>query len=186
MPEDKELKDAIHNEHQIKLPKKDKSKTAWIVVSIILLLALIGIGAYGYMQITKLNKSNKDKDATISDLQNKKKTLESAAAAAATAVTQAVTTSATDQEKIIVALRAQCAESYQPESPKVGPDLGSYNIKTINNGYAQASYLCSNAPEGPEAILVKQKDNWVVVAQGIGDIVSTAVRNLYSIPASFK
>jgi hypothetical protein len=91
MPEDKELKDAMHHDHQIKLPKKDKSKTVWIVIAVILLLALIGLGAYGYMQINKLNKSIKDKDATISDLQNKKKTLEDTAAAAATAVTQAVT-----------------------------------------------------------------------------------------------
>jgi len=90
MPEDKDLKDAMHHDHQIKLPKKDKSKTVWIVISVILLLALIGLGAYGYMQINKLNKANKDKDATISDLQNKKKTLEDAAAAAATAVTKVV------------------------------------------------------------------------------------------------
>jgi len=90
MPEDKDLKDAMHHDHQIKLPKKDKSKTVWIVISIILLLALIGLGVYGYMQINKLNKANKDKDATISDLQNKKKTLEDAAAAAATAVTKVV------------------------------------------------------------------------------------------------
>lgn len=89
MPEDKELEEAMHSDH-IKLPKKDKSKTAWIVISVILLLALIGLGVYGYMQITKLNKSAMDKDATIADLQNKKKTLEDAAAAAATAVTQAV------------------------------------------------------------------------------------------------
>jgi len=90
MPEDKDLKDAMHHDHQIKLPKKDKSKTVWIVISIILLLALIGLGVYGYMQINKLNKSEKEKDATISDLQNKKKTLEDAAAAAATAVTKVV------------------------------------------------------------------------------------------------
>ena len=90
MPEDKELKDAMHSDHQIKLPKKDKSKTAWIVIAVILLLALVGLGAYGYMQITNLNKAIKDKDATITDLQNKKKILEAAATAAATAVTQAV------------------------------------------------------------------------------------------------
>lgn len=89
MPEDKDLKEAMHSDH-IKLPKKDKSKTVWIVISVILLLALIGLGVYGYMQITKLNQSSKDKDATISDLQNKKKTLEDTAAAAANAVTQAV------------------------------------------------------------------------------------------------
>ena len=81
MPEDKDLKDAMHHDHQIKLPKKDKSKKVWIVLTIILALALVGMGAYGYMQITKLNKDIKDKDAAISDLQNKKKTLEDAAAA---------------------------------------------------------------------------------------------------------
>jgi hypothetical protein len=88
MPEDKELKEAMHSDH-IKLPKRDKSKVAWIVISVILFLALAGLGAYGYMQINKLNKSISDKDATINDLQNKKKTLEDAAAAAAKAVVTA-------------------------------------------------------------------------------------------------
>ena len=83
MPEDKDLKDAMHSDH-IKLPKRDKSKAVWIVLTIVLLLALIGLGAYGYMRITKLNKSVSDQQATINDLQNKKKTLEDAAAAAAT------------------------------------------------------------------------------------------------------
>lgn len=90
MPEDKELKDAMHSEH-IHLPKKDKSKTVWIVISIILLLALIGLGVYGYMQMTKLNQSIKDKDATIAELQNNKKKLEDTAAAAATAAVKAAT-----------------------------------------------------------------------------------------------
>ena len=90
MPEDKDLKDAMHSDH-IKLPKRDKSKAVWIVLTIVLLLALIGLGAYGYMRITKLNKSVSDQQATINDLQNKKKTLEDAAAAAATAVTKVVT-----------------------------------------------------------------------------------------------
>lgn len=90
MPEDKELKDAMHSDH-IKLPKRDKSKTVWIVLTIVLLLALIGLGVYGYMRITKLNKLVSDQQATINDLQNKKKTLEDAAAAAATAATKVVT-----------------------------------------------------------------------------------------------
>ena len=75
MPEDKELKDAMHSDH-IKLPKRDKSKVVWIVLTIVLLLAVIGLGVYGYMRITKLNKSVSDQQATINDLQSKKKTLE--------------------------------------------------------------------------------------------------------------
>lgn len=90
MPEDKDLKEAMNSDH-INLPKKSKSATAWIIISVILLLGLIGLGVYGYMQITKLNKQVKDNDATIADLQNKKKTLEDTIAAAAKAVTQTVT-----------------------------------------------------------------------------------------------
>lgn len=101
MPEDKkpkkdeEVKDAMasmsSSEHSMSLPKKDKSKKVWIVLFVITLLALMGLGVYGYTKIQTDNKKIKDQQAQIDDLQNKKKTLEDAAAAAATAVTKAVT-----------------------------------------------------------------------------------------------
>lgn len=100
MPEDKkpkkdeEVKDAMasmsSSEHSMSLPKKDKSKKVWIVLFVITLLALIGLGVYGYTKVQSDNKKINDQQAQIDDLQNKKKTLEDAAAAAATAVTKAV------------------------------------------------------------------------------------------------
>lgn len=89
MPEDNDLRDAMNSE-QINLRNKNKSTMLWVIISIILLVALIGLGVYGYMQINKLNKQAKDQNATIAELQNKKKTLEDAVSAAAKAVTQTV------------------------------------------------------------------------------------------------
>lgn len=89
---DKEVKEALHHsEHSIDLPKKDKSKKVWIVLFAITLIALIGLGVFGYIKLKNDNKKIKDQQAQIDDLSNKKKTLEDAAAAAATAVTQVVT-----------------------------------------------------------------------------------------------
>jgi cell division protein FtsB len=95
MPEDKkpkkdeEVKDAMasmsSSEHSMSLPKKDKSKKVWIVLFVITLLALIGLGVYGYTKVQSDNKKIKDQQAQIDDLQNKKKTLEETAAAAKTA-----------------------------------------------------------------------------------------------------
>jgi len=97
MPEDKkvksdDVKDAMaQSEHSMSLPKRDKSKKVWVILFVITLLALIGLGAYGYIKVQNDNKKIKDQQAQIDDLINKKKTLEDAAAKAATAVAQVVT-----------------------------------------------------------------------------------------------
>jgi hypothetical protein len=82
MPEDKkvkkdsDVKEAMaHSEHSMTLPKRDKSKKVWVTLFVITLLALIGLGVYGYIRVQNDNK----------------KTLEDAVAAAATAVTKVVT-----------------------------------------------------------------------------------------------
>ncbi len=64
--------------------KKSNSKV-WIVVSAVLLVILVAVSIYGYMSIQKLNKQLKDQQAQITELQDKKKTLEDAASAAASA-----------------------------------------------------------------------------------------------------
>ncbi len=88
---DKEIKEAMTTtEHSMSLPKRDKSKKVWIILFVITFIALIGMGIYGYIRIKNDNNKIKDQQAQISELQNKKKTLEEAAAAAATAVTKAV------------------------------------------------------------------------------------------------
>ena len=98
MPEDKkvkkddEVKEAMaHSEHSMSLPKRDKSKKVWIILFVITLLALIGLGVYGYIRLKNDNNKIKSQQAQIDDLTNKKKTLEDAAAKAATAVAQVVT-----------------------------------------------------------------------------------------------
>jgi cell division protein FtsB len=97
MPEDKkvksdDVKDAMaQSEHSMSLPKRDKSKKVWVILFVITLLALIGLGVYGYIKVQNDNKKIKDQQAQIDDLTNKKKTLEDAAAKAATAVAQVVT-----------------------------------------------------------------------------------------------
>ncbi len=97
MPEDKkvksdDVKDAMaQSEHSMSLPKRDKSKKVWVILFVITLLALIGLGVYGYIKVQNDNKKIKDQQAQIDDLTNKKKTLEDAAAKASTAVAQVVT-----------------------------------------------------------------------------------------------
>lgn len=65
--------------------RKSKSNKVWMILFVISLLALVGIGIYGYTVISNDNKTIKDQQSQINDLQNKKKTLEDAAAAAAAA-----------------------------------------------------------------------------------------------------
>jgi hypothetical protein len=170
---------------------KPKSNKSWMIVAITFVLISIGLGSYGFITIRNLNNKINSLNSQVSDLQNKKKTLEDAAAAAASAAVKATvavntTTSKTDQDKIVSALRSQCSEKYvnSENGSTIGADLQVYNIKSINGNYAQASYVCKGANEGPEVILVKTNDNWNVVASGIGPFVEDAVRNLYSIPAN--
>ncbi len=95
MPKDEDVKAAMHHseaEHNIKLPKKDKSKKVWIIISIILALALVGAGVYGYLKMRDYNKQINDLKAQVTTLQDGKKTLEDAASAAAKIVVKAATT----------------------------------------------------------------------------------------------
>ena len=95
MPKDEDVKAAMHHseaEHSIKLPKKDKSKKVWIIISIVLALALVGAGVYGYLKMEDYNKQINDLKAQVTTLQDGKKALEDAASAAAKIVVKAATT----------------------------------------------------------------------------------------------
>lgn len=95
MTKDEDVKAAMHHseaEHSIKLPKKDKSKKVWIIISIILALAIVGAGIYGYLKMRDYNKQINDLKAQVMTLQDGKKALEDAASAAAKIVVKAATT----------------------------------------------------------------------------------------------
>ncbi|MEI6581657.1 MAG: hypothetical protein WCN86_02180 [bacterium] len=95
MPKDEDVKAAMHHseaEHSIKLPKKDKSKKVWIIISIILALAIVGAGIYGFLKMRDYNKQIDDLKAQVTTLQDGKKALEDAASAAAKIVVKAATT----------------------------------------------------------------------------------------------
>jgi len=95
MPKDEDVKAAMHHseaEHSIKLPKKDKSKKVWIIISIVLALALVGAGVYGYLKMEDYNKQINDLKAQVTTLQDGKKALEDAASAAAKIVVKASAT----------------------------------------------------------------------------------------------
>ena len=80
MPKDEDSKSAMRHsqaDHSIELPKKDKSKKVWIIISIVLVLALVGIGIYGYIKMKDYNKQINDLKAQVVTLQDGKKALES-------------------------------------------------------------------------------------------------------------
>jgi len=95
MPKDEDVKAAMHHseaEHNIQLPKKDKSKKVWIIISIILALAIVGAGIYSFLKMRDYNKQIDDLKAQVATLQDGKKALEDAASAAAKIVVKAATT----------------------------------------------------------------------------------------------
>lgn len=87
---DKEVKEAMHGDHSMDLPKRDKAKTVWMVIAIILLVALISLGVYGYIQMKNMNQKISDQQAQIQKLEDSKKLIEDAVKAAAGGATQAI------------------------------------------------------------------------------------------------
>ncbi len=79
-----------------------KSSKLWIILAVILSFALVAVSIYSYMNIKNLNKKVTDQQAQITELQNKKKTLEDAAAAAASAATTAATNALTSSNFVEV------------------------------------------------------------------------------------
>lgn len=94
---DKVVKEAMQSDHSMDLPKRDKGKKVWMIIAIIALVALIGLGVYGYMQMQKTNQKIKDQKAQIQKLEDNKKIIEDAARAAAGGATQAIIDSSSNR-----------------------------------------------------------------------------------------
>ncbi len=188
MKKNKEVKKAMPSDHSMDLPKKDTAKTVWMIVAIVAIVALIGLGIYGYKKTQDLNKKISDQQMQIDELNNTKKTLEDAAAAAAKAATDAAANAVknaanqqSNDELIKTALTNQC-QLYQTTT---SPYLKSYKIQQVENNFAQAAYICNPGEDGPTAILKKVNNQWFIVAQGIGEIVTNDERTNYGIPAKY-
>lgn len=171
------------------IPKqKDKGKMIWMVVAIVVIIALIGVVVYGYMQMTKLNNEITSQKAQISDLQNTKKTLEDAASAAATAATNAAANAVgsaingqTDSQQFTNIATTYCGALANGKAELAKPVRSA-----INGSYAEVSLICSGSQDGPTAVLKKVNNTWfaIVIKQGLpNEIVSDEVRKLYAIPA---
>ncbi len=202
MPEDKkvksdDVKDAMaQSEHSMSLPKRDKSKKVWVILFVITLLALIGLGVYGYIKVQNDNKKIKDQQAQISEMQSSSKILEDKIKALEVASGEASNTDATtkksvDEEKIAAALKAECASNANENSEVSNngvidfEDIKSYKIDIISGNFAEAAYVCGQGQGGgPSVILAKVSDNWNVIGFGLGPIINNDVRKLYGVPSN--
>jgi cell division protein FtsB len=167
MPEDKkvksdDVKDAMaQSEHSMSLPKRDKSKKVWVILFVITLLALIGLGAYGYIKVQNDNKKIKDQQAQIDDLTNKKKTLEDAAAATATAVTKNMSSSqATTDEALITQAKNKILSNLTNKTANV-------NITERNGDFVRVAYSTSDLPGGGSSMTFKKVNGtWQFIYAG--------------------
>jgi len=193
MPEDKkpkkdeEVKDAMasttSSEHSMSLPKKDKSKKVWIVLFVITLLALIGLGVYGYTKVQSDNKKIKDQQAQIEDLQNNKKTLEDAAAAAKAALNTA--TNKSDNDLINTAtinyleavVGAKNNQTFKIEDININ---SSKNFATVSIGVLQNGQRTT----GYAVVLKKVNGSWVPILQGQQTLPEDVTK--YGIPNDFN
>lgn len=156
---------------------KNNSKP-WMIVAIIAIVCLIGLSIYGYINMKNTNKKLADQQAQITDLQNKKKTLEDAAAAAASAATaaagnaikSAVTNTDTDKNQILASSKSFCtgAGNFSECSPKISKQLDKYAdvvlsnkahllvIKDANNSWSvflgSSDNLCSVGTDGDPVV----------------------------------
>lgn len=188
MKKDEEVKKAMPSDHSMDLPKKDKAKTAWMIIAIVALVVLIGLGIYGYMQMQKTNQKIKDQQAQIDELNDAKKTLEDTAAAAAKAATdaaaKAVTSAATSSDADQV---SQLAKNQSEAS--VGTVVG----KNVNLGVPRISddkkfavlgiSGIADGQSGPGAGMYFKKVNGSWVYLGTIQNMTPEFRERYGIPA---
>ena len=185
-------KETMHHEssNTINLPRRDQAKMVWMIIAIILMIALIGLGVYGYMQMQKTNQKIIEQQAQIDDLENKRKALEDAAAAAAKAATDAaakavsgaVTTSDADQV-------SQLAKNQSEAS--VGVVVGT-NVKhgapTFSNDKKFAKLTTNgivNGQSGPGAVMYFKKVNNSWVYLDTIQNMTPEFQERYGIPAGF-
>jgi len=171
MPEDKkvksdDVKDAMaQSEHSMSLPKLDKSKKVWVILFVITLLALIGLGVYGYIKVQNDNKKIKDQQAQIDDLTNKKKTLEDAAVATARSLVNTAVKSDSDlvNTATINYLEAQVGaknnQTFKIEDIEIN---SSKTFATVSIGFLQNGQRTT----GIAVILKKVNGTWVPIFDG--------------------
>lgn len=186
---------------QLICPSVIRVKKAWMIIAIIALVALIGLGVYGYTKIKDLNKKISDQQAQIDELNNKKKTLEDAAAAAAKAATDAAAkavtnaTAGSDEDQVIAAAKNRCEAEVDPSTGKARVfalgTIGSSGKKVAyasNKTFAEVNAGCTNTAgqegSGSAYILKKVNGSWVVVTVGQGE--DPAMTKLYGIPSNFQ
>ncbi len=181
-----------HPQHQpstdhIQLPKRDRAKTVWIIVAIISLVALVGLAAFGYVKIKNLNKQINDQQAQISDLENKKKTLEDAASAAAASAAKsavntainAISASTSDQDKIKLAISDYCAA----QSKTVIVRSGAMINFSADKKAATVSNVACNSDDRGAFTLKKGNNDWVVLQ--FGQSQPDTLTTQFNLPSSY-
>lgn len=78
------------------IPAKGSSKV-WMIATIVLAIALVGLAIYGYMKIKNLNNEITGQKTEIANLQNTKKTLQDTASSAATAAAKVISDSSSSR-----------------------------------------------------------------------------------------
>lgn len=163
-----------------------KSNKVWMIVVIVAIIALVGLGIYSFITIRKLNKQISDQKSQITQLNSQipdkdKKISELESQINSLKTPQTSSTTQTDEQKIIQVLKNQC-EAYKGGRA----ELAKYSIKAIKGNFAQASYICVGAQDGPIAILKRAGNAWWIVAQGLGENLVTQEQRLqYGIPSEF-
>lgn len=161
------------NEEQSQQPAQEsqattnKSKPVLKGLAVMIAIIVAAAGAYYYTN----QQAVKDKAALssqIDDLKSQVSTLQaSAKAEMATPATVAPATKS-DTELITAVLAGECNVMVNTV-----PSKNKITVKSVSNGFAQATYLCGGHQEGPEVILKKTNDTWTVVWTGLGNPDST-------------
>lgn len=179
------------------MPEKTGGSKVWMIVAIIAILALIGLGIYGFMSMKKLNQQIKDQQTQIDELSNSKKTLEDAAAAAAkSAVSTVISTSAgSDDDQVTTATKNYCEALVNPNTGKprvfamgtTGPN-GKKVVYASNKTFARVNADCTytGVQEGSGSAYISKKVNgtWVVI--DVGQQENPEATKNFGIPNNFN
>ncbi len=164
------------------MPKK--SVNVWMIVAIIFILISIGLGVYGFITIRNQNNKINSLNSQVSDLQNKKKTLEDAAAAAAKAVVSSANTkSDSDLINSSVVNYLEAAEgsknnqTFKVESVKINTakTFASVGVGVLENGQRTSGF---------NVVLKKVNGSWIVISQGQQSVPEDVTK--YGIPNDFN
>jgi len=132
-----------------------------MIIAIIFILISIGLGIYGFITIRNQNNKINNLNSQVSDLTNKKKTLEDAAAAAATAVTKNISSSqATTDEALITQAKNKILSNLTNKTANV-------NIDERNGDFVRVAYSTSDLPGGGSSMTFKKVNGtWQFIYAG--------------------